>query len=140
MKNQKKQVANAEVNNLDDLNHLINSLAIPLKLNEDEYPESFDEIAILRKKIKRLEAENNAMLAIQYTHLLREEVGRAFTELSQREDRTIEKNSLAFEGERKTPALLFFVKTKDIKEFRKNNKLEKFSYAMGVEYSQWHKN
>jgi len=114
--------------------------------------EEFDETAILRKKVRRLEkdnfrlleriseAEHHAVHALQQNYMLREEVKAAFMELSSREGRTVEKNTLPFEGERTKPLVLAFVTPTDLKGYRKEKKVTRFSYPMGIEQNKWIRN
>jgi len=141
------------------LEDLLKQLGIPAiaEIAENEFEaacegEKLDEISILQKKVRRLEkdnillnekaneAENHALLAIQQNYLLREQITAAFSEMARREERTIEKNMVPFEGERTKPPLFYFVKPKDFKEYKKEKKVGAFSYAMGVEHTKWNKN
>lgn len=125
---------------------------LDIDLEKLDSVEPLDDIEILRKKVKRLEKENRnlvdkitsiesaAALALQQNFILREEIKMAFYELSRREERSIEKNTLPFEGERREEVIKNFVKPGDLNKFRKDKKVKTFSYAMGIEHSKWKKN
>lgn len=147
-----KQDKPIEEYSLDDLLKEIGIDSFSDSHEEIEAEEKLDEISILRKKMRRLEKENtylldkiseaeeHALLALKQNYYLREEVKAAFAEMAKREERTIEKNTLPFEGERRKPRSLDFVNSNAINHLKKENKISKFSYAMGTERNVWNIN
>lgn len=123
-------------------------------IEKEEFIEEEETDLLLQERVLRLESKNIILqqkiedlqnsneLILQYLYSIQHNIDSFFKEISHREDKTIEKNSLPLGSNRDRTASL---STINLKDFKKNNEnkefLDEHSYPMTNELQgKWTKN